>query len=78
MNRLLPPALIVLCLFAAQGCANPKPAAPMTADDVAALLADKPFVAMGSGDAVGQHVFTQEPALASAPVLIQTASTDRD
>jgi hypothetical protein len=50
----------------------------MTDEDVATIFNHKPTGLTGSGDAVGQHLFAQEPALASTPVLVETASTGND
>jgi hypothetical protein len=86
MTRYLTLALIcggTLC--AALGCSNSETPAsrPITAHDVAALVAEQPVrtpVAMSSGDPAGRHVFTQDQqtAIAQGPVLIQTADLGHD
>jgi hypothetical protein len=87
MTRSLTLALIcggALC--AALGCSNSQdqtPSRPMTANDVAALVAEQPSrttVAMSSGDPAGRHVFSrdQEMAIVQGPVLIQTADLGHD
>jgi hypothetical protein len=85
MTRYLTLALICGPMCAALGCSTSQTPAsrPMTAHDVAALVAEQPTqapVAMSSGDPAGRHVFTQdqETALAQGPVLIQTADLGHD
>ena len=89
-RRNLTLALICGTMFAATGCSTSPSSSssssssrPMTAYDVAAIVAAQPTpprVAMASGDATGRHLFTHDhqTTVAHGPLPIQTADVAQD